>query len=142
MLLSTCHGLPLQGLNITNYLVGALDAITARELLRQDVHTFNMYEDGAELPAGQLTGSQSQMRVQGVEPVLQGDTDIPAGLLGGAAPVKLPLLASKDGKEVPAAELWGVTTHPEGKKAPAAYVWGWDGHPCMQGLGSLKQDVK
>lgn len=54
--LNICHGLPLQGLNITNYLVGALDAITARELLRQDVHTFNMYEDGTELPAGELTG--------------------------------------------------------------------------------------
>ena len=57
ILLSTCHGLLLQGLNITNYLVGALDAITARELLRQDVHTFNMYEDGTELPAGEPLGS-------------------------------------------------------------------------------------
>ena len=58
--LNTCHGLLLQGLNITNYLVGALDAITARELLRQDVHTFNMYEDGTELPAGELTCSRGR----------------------------------------------------------------------------------
>ena len=56
-MLNTCHGLFLQGLNITNYLVGALDAITARELLRQDVNTFNMYEDGTELPAGEPLGS-------------------------------------------------------------------------------------
>ena len=65
ILLNTRHGLLLQGLNITNYLVGALDAITARELLRQDVHTFNMYEDGTELPAGELMVlSQKWSRVQ------------------------------------------------------------------------------
>lgn len=33
----------IRALNISNYLVGALDGITAREMIKQKVHCFSMY---------------------------------------------------------------------------------------------------